>query len=357
MEKTRIISDLHDIYESWIDDIELDILLTKKCNLNCIHCFLDNKDGEMGIDTIRRIASDEFFVLHSQNKKRVVNLSGGEIFMMKDIGEIFSLFRDLNVSVGCVSNGFYISNEAVELLEENHIDLSLSMDGVNEIHNYYRRNDISFNKLEYAIERLLKSKVRFGVVCSVSRINKDYIEEIIKYCINRKIRSIRFQVVKPEGNALSMQEDNLILDDSEKQELFEKLLHYCGKYVADINITGYGTFKSELREHGCKFGLKWGKTCHSNTTPWPKSFGIDTAGNIIQIHPFHSNEFWKIGHIDEGLFNVINRYYASDKHITLLTTLKETYEENILKSPEEFIFEDLYLEDKVAEKIASSCMG
>lgn len=35
----------------------------------------------------------------------------------------------------------------------------------------------------------------------------------------------------------------------------------------------------------------------------------------------------------------------------LLAALREAYEENIIKSPEEFIFEDLYLESKVAEKL------
>lgn len=350
-------NDLWSIYERWIEDVELDILLTKRCNLNCIHCFLDNKKDEMTLELIKKIANDDLFLLHSQKKKRTVNLSGGEIFMRKDIGEIVSMFGDLNVSAGCVSNGFYISDEIIGLLEKHSIGLSLSIDGVGEIHNYYRKNKDSFDRLESVIERLQKSKVQFGVICSVSRINKECIEEIIKYCIHKKVRSIRFQIVKPEGNAIAMRDANLILDDKEKQDLFEELLHYCGKYVADINITGYGTFKSELREHGCKFGLKWGKTCHSNSTPWPKSFGIDTDGSIIQIHPFHNNSFWKIGHVDEGIFNVIRRYYASDKHIKLLDTLKETYEENILKSSEEFIFEDLYLENKVAEKILSLGIG
>ncbi len=270
--------------------------------------------------------------------------------MRKDIGEIFSLFNDLNVSVGCVSNGFFVTDEMIDILTKNHINISLSLDGIGDIHNYYRNNSTAFEHLDKAVERLKNRKVDFGVICSVSRINQDHIEEIIEYCIKRKIRSIRFQIVKPEGNALFLQRRNLLLDDSEKQVLFEKLLYYSGKYISDINITGYGTFKSEIKEHGCKFGLTWGKTCHSNSNPWPKSFGIDTDGNIVQLHPFHHNAFWNIGHIDEGLYHVISRYYASDKHLKLLGTLKETYE-GILKSPEEFIFGDMYLEEKVSEKL------
>ncbi len=338
------------MFDRWMEDIELDVLVTKRCNLNCIHCFLDSKSEEMHINLLRKISNDAFFKLHS-GKRRSINFSGGEIFLRKDISEIFSLFKDHNVTIGCVSNGFYLTNEMVDVLTENQVSISLSMDGVEEVHNFYRKNDKAFERLEKAIERLQKRRVPFSLICSVSRINQDRIEEIIKYCVNRKIRNIRFQVVKPEGNALLMQDHELILDDAERQALFQNLMHYCGKYVADINISGYGTFKSELREHGCKFGLKWGNSCHSNSIPWPKSFGIDTEGNIIQMHPFHNNSFWKIGHVNEGIYDVIKRYYASEKHISLLETLSEVYEQDILKSSDEVIFGDLYLEDRVSEKI------
>lgn len=356
MKQHQIADDLQGIYDRWLDDIQLDILLTKRCNLNCIHCFLDERNSEMGMDTIRKIANDDLFLLHSQIKKRVINFSGGEVLMRKDIGKIFSMFRNLNVSAGCVSNGFFLTDEIIDILKENHIAISLSLDGVGEVHNFYRRNRDAFERLDKAIDKLVNRQVPFSVICSVSKINQEHIGEIIEWCIKKKVRSIRFQVVTPEGNAKSLQDKGLLLDDSEKQALFESLLFYSGRYVSDIKITGYGTFKSELREHGCKFGLRWGKTCHSNSTPWPKSFGIDTNGDIIQMHPYHNNVFWKIGHIDEGLYNVICRYYASEKHIMLLNTLCDTYEE-ILKAPEECIFEDLYLERKVAERLLQMRRG
>lgn len=127
MDQIGITNDLWDIYERWLEDVELDILLTKRCNLNCIHCFLDSKEEEMTNHLVKKITNDELFLLYSQKKKRAVNLSGGEIFMRRDIGEILSLFGNLNTSVGCVSNGFYISDEIIELLEKNNIGLSLSI--------------------------------------------------------------------------------------------------------------------------------------------------------------------------------------------------------------------------------------
>ena len=63
---------------------------------------------------------------------------------------------------------------------------------------------------------LQEHNVKVGVICSVSRLNVQYIEWVIDFCIRNKVRDLRFQLVKPEGRGVELQKQGLLLDEQEK---------------------------------------------------------------------------------------------------------------------------------------------
>lgn len=92
--------------------VQLD--LTFRCNERCIHCYLDHEDhGEMTTAEIRDLldqlaAAGVFFL----------NLSGGEIFMRKDLFEIVAYARKLQFSVKLKTNAVMVREKKAARIAE-----------------------------------------------------------------------------------------------------------------------------------------------------------------------------------------------------------------------------------------------
>lgn len=90
--------------------VQLD--LTYRCNERCVHCYLDHEDrGEMTTAEVRSLLDQladagTFFLV----------LSGGEIFLRKDIFDIIEYARKLTFSVKLKTNGVMIGNAWAELI-------------------------------------------------------------------------------------------------------------------------------------------------------------------------------------------------------------------------------------------------
>jgi MoaA/NifB/PqqE/SkfB family radical SAM enzyme len=338
------------VKDEWLKGITFDILVTTKCNYRCKHCFITDFGRNMSLELFSLLMSDPIFRETSAANRRRVSLSGGEIFFRRDILNLLDLLYGTGISPSCVTNGYFINHEIATRLAELDFSVGLSLDGPKEIHDAYRNYPGAFEKVRKAMAILQEHNVKVGVICSVSRLNVQYIEWVIDFCIRNKVRDLRFQLVKPEGRGVELQKQGLLLDEQEKLLLFDRIVEYSGRYISDIRIRSLGTFKSEIIDHGCKFGLNWGESCHSKSIPWPRSFGVNCVGDILPLHPYHTANFWRVGNIREGLSDVIERYYASDVHIELLNLLKETFEQDILSCPDEVLFEDLFLENRVIER-------
>src|SRR6476661_9604399 len=116
---------------------------TMRCNLHCEFCYVGdllNIEGEwreeMTLDALRKAFPD--------NPGFQVSLTGGEIFMRKDIMSVLDLFRDKGYACGYLTtNGTIITEERAEALADlsargflKHI--SVSIDGPGELHDVAR---------------------------------------------------------------------------------------------------------------------------------------------------------------------------------------------------------------------------
>src|SRR6478752_5962706 len=113
---------------------------TMRCNLTCEFCYVGtllNIEGEwrqeLPLDVLRRAFPDQDGLQ--------VSLTGGEIFMRKDILSVMDVFREKGYTCGYLTtNGTIISDERAEALAElarlgflTHV--SVSIDGPGELHD------------------------------------------------------------------------------------------------------------------------------------------------------------------------------------------------------------------------------
>ena len=122
--------------------VQLD--LTYRCNETCVHCYLDHEDyGEMTtaeiLDVLDQLADAGVLLL---------NISGGEIFMRKDLFEILEHARKRQFSIKLKTNAVMIRAEKakrIAALDVDSVQISLyshkaeTHDGITQLPGSFKR--------------------------------------------------------------------------------------------------------------------------------------------------------------------------------------------------------------------------
>ena len=145
---------------------------TMRCNLTCEFCYVGdllNIEGEwreeLPLDALRRAFPEG---------RLQVNLTGGEIFMRKDILSVLDVFREKGYTCGYLTtNGTIISDERADALAElarlgflTHV--SVSIDGPGELHDKARGVKGTFQRTSDGLRRLQAAAKKKGAPLRVS---------------------------------------------------------------------------------------------------------------------------------------------------------------------------------------------
>ena len=146
---------------------------TMRCNLHCEFCYVGdllNIEGEwreeMPLEVIRRA--------FPERDGLQVNLTGGEIFMRKDIMEVLELFAQKKYVCGYLTtNGTIIDDERAEALADLALrgflkHISVSIDGPGELHDAARGVKGTFERTAAGLRRLQEAARRKAAPLRVS---------------------------------------------------------------------------------------------------------------------------------------------------------------------------------------------
>jgi sulfatase maturation enzyme AslB (radical SAM superfamily) len=147
----------------------LDLAITERCNLNCVHCFWkDRTDVDMSVDMVSEIVGD-FMTLSHPVEGRMVLLSGGEPTCHPEFKEIVELFRLMNWKVNIASNGYKVKQYVEDGVLRSGDSVQISVDGLYENHDIIRGHGsfkICLEALqileEYGIERKIHYTLHDG---------------------------------------------------------------------------------------------------------------------------------------------------------------------------------------------------
>lgn len=167
------------------------LFITDRCNSRCKHCFnwstLNSSKNELSLSEIESIAK-QIPTLET------LAISGGEPFLREDIGKIYRLFNKHCKRLSSFSiptNGFLpevILEKAKDILVLSEgkgiISINLSLDGLEETHDYIRGLKGSFNNIfkTYNLINSLKEdfkNVAIRVNTTITNINVDELPELI----------------------------------------------------------------------------------------------------------------------------------------------------------------------------------
>jgi len=137
--------------------------LVRRCNLTCRHCYSISADkdfpGELSTDEVFT-AMDDLKAFHVP----VLILSGGEPLLRADIFDISRRAKDMGFYVGLSTNGTMIDENNIRQIADIGYDyVGISIDGLRETHDYFRRKPGAFDESMHGIRLCRDAGIRVGM--------------------------------------------------------------------------------------------------------------------------------------------------------------------------------------------------
>lgn len=264
--KKRIALKLHSRYKSNESQIhQLNYILwecTLRCNLNCIHCGSDCKKNssvkDMPMEDFFKALDDISPILTPQ--KTMIVLTGGEAILRKDISEIGMELYTRGFPWGVVSNGMGMDKPMIsKLLQSGIRAITISLDGLEESHNWLRGNKNSYKKAIHAIKILqLTQGLRYDVVTCANQKNITELPELYRFLVDIGLKEWRIFTIFPIGRA--KQHDLLQLDPASFKSLFDFMekVRNEGKIKLNYGCEGFlGDYEGKVRDNFffCRAGI------------------------------------------------------------------------------------------------------
>ncbi|MGN0967299.1 MAG: radical SAM protein [Candidatus Coprovivens sp.] len=232
--------------------------VTSRCNARCEHCGSSCGDfvpkDEMTYDEIISVMDD--VAEHYNPKDIMFFFTGGEPLVRKDFFELTDYANKLGFAWGITTNGMLIDEETVKkMVETNMYSVSVSIDGLKETHEKFRKVPGSFDKILKGIQLMHESNAIpvIQVTTCVNKKNIHELEEMHKLMKKIGIKNWRIITVDPIGRAKD--NDELLLSPEQYKQVFNFMLekriedpemtimYGCGHYWGNVlNTMLIGTF-------------------------------------------------------------------------------------------------------------------
>ena len=182
--------------------------LTRRCNLECAHCYIsagphESTEGDLRTDECLRIAGEILAV----NPAPLFILSGGEPLLRDDLETIaaFATSRGATVVVG--TNGTLLTDARIaSLMAAGVTGVAVSVDSLDaHRHDAFRHGVGALEATSAAIDRLREHKLDFIVQTMVTRRTREELGQLVEWAAERGAVSFNayFLVATGRGARLS----------------------------------------------------------------------------------------------------------------------------------------------------------
>ncbi len=289
--------------------------LIRRCNLTCKHCYALSADhdyeGELNTAEVFGVMDDL-----KAYKVPVLILSGGEPLMRPDLFEIADRAKAMRFYVGLSTNGTLIDESMADRVAATGFDyVGISLDGLRETHDKFRRLEGAFDRSLAAVRHLHARGVKVGLRFTMTALNAHDLPALLQLMRDEQVDKFYFSHLNYAGRgnihrakdaqfAATRDTLDLLFDrawQAARDGLDEEyvtgnndadgpwLLHWLARRHPDL----HARFGAALREHL----VAWGGN----------SSGVNVANidNLGQVHP--DTMWWHhtLGNVRERPFSLI----------------------------------------------------
>ncbi|MFQ5450730.1 MAG: radical SAM protein [Nitrospinaceae bacterium] len=267
--------------------------LTKRCNLNCAHCYLD-ADFRGGLRT-DELNTDECFRVIDQiaevNSNAFLILTGGEPLLRPDIYDIIRYAADRKFMVVLGTNGTLINRaNAVKIKNAGAHGVGISIDSMDPAkHNKFRGVEKAWEHSMEAFKVLNEVGIDFLIQMSVSDMNYKEIPEVVAFAEKAGAVAFNLYFLVCTGRGQGNTDISNAAYEEALKTLYEQQMKYKGRLM--INSKCAPQYKRVVYENdpdsvytrtysgGCPAATHYSRISpEGNLTPCP--FIAESVGNL-----------------------------------------------------------------------------
>lgn len=203
---------------------DLFIEVTLNCNANCQHCGsrCSSKNIEEDLDA-EYIKKALLSISKKYDARKIMlNITGGEPLVRKDLFEIMEYAVELGFKWGMTTNGILINDNIIKKMIDTKMNtISISLDGLKETHESFRGVPGSFDIILRNIQKLQEVPTieAIQVTTVANKKNLKELEDLYQLMKDINIKYWRVINVDPIGNAKN--NDEILLNKEEYKYLFD----------------------------------------------------------------------------------------------------------------------------------------
>ena len=247
--------------------------ITLRCNAHCEHCGSSCGDiiqkDELTTQEIKDVLKEIADAPGYDPHQIMLYVTGGEPLVRKDIFELMEYADSLGFPWGITTNGILVNENVVKEMERAHMySASVSIDGLKETHESFRKVPGSFDKIIKGIKLMNASSIiqDVQVTTCVNKKNIDQLEDIYQLMKEIGVKDWRVIEVDPIGRAKNNKD--ILLGKKEVKRMLEFIEEK--EHTEGYPIVSYGC--------GHFLGLEWEQRIRS--FPFQCVTGI-TVGCIL----------------------------------------------------------------------------
>jgi heme d1 biosynthesis radical SAM protein NirJ len=182
--------------------------LIRRCNLTCKHCYSISADtnfpGELSTEQVYTVMDDL-----KGFKVPVLILSGGEPLLRPDIYDIAKRAKAKGFYVGLSSNGTLIDENNIDKIAECDFNyVGVSLDGIRETHDKFRRMDGAFEASLKGIRLCRDLGLKIGVRFTMTQDNAHDLPGLLKLVEDEGIDRFYFSHLNYAGRGNKNRKDD-----------------------------------------------------------------------------------------------------------------------------------------------------
>lgn len=191
----------------------LEIEVTKRCNLDCKHCYVG---GNQAVDLDDEWIEKTIIQANDMGVNRLV-FTGGEPLLHKRIFEFANFAREIGFpDIALLTNGTLITEETAEKCKV-FSGIQMSLDGLPNKLGVLRKN--YFAQLENAIALLQKNDIQITLYVTINKSNLTSIKDSIAYALGKNCK-IAFNCLIPVREELKQ----LVPEPKELKSIFTDIV-------------------------------------------------------------------------------------------------------------------------------------
>ncbi|MCP8305173.1 MAG: radical SAM protein [archaeon] len=268
----------------------VDVFITSRCNLNCVHCFSRGGEG-----TIHELSLNDLESIFNQLERMgilEVRINGGEPLLHPEIGRVLLALKGKRFRRVIITNGTLMDEEMVALLKESETIPTVSLDDSEmEEHDIFRGVKGSFKRTVEALKLLQKTGVQYGINCCLHKRNLNRYREIIDLVAKHGTYRIAFLDLKVVGRMKNHVE--WVPSYREYQEAMFNLMVDRFRYRRRIDVALDVFLHCKPLKESIMEAREGYVSCQAGKT----SLSIDSEGSVYPCNLVLSDPKWRMGNI------------------------------------------------------------